>query len=52
LQSGGNDHPISQLQKAGVDFTTTEPMEAMVTTMESLVKQLEGELNGLGLLDD
>jgi oligoendopeptidase F len=52
LRSGGNDHPITQLQKAGVDFTTTEPMEAMVATMESLVGQLEGELNGLGLLDE
>ena len=30
LRSGGNDHPITQLQKAGVDFTTTEPTEALV----------------------
>ncbi len=30
LRSGGNDHPIKQLQNAGVDFTTTEPTEALV----------------------
>jgi oligoendopeptidase F len=44
LRSGGNDHPITQLQKAGVDFTTTEPTEALVAEMDRLVTQLEGEL--------
>jgi len=44
LRSGGNDHPISQLQKAGVDFTTTEPTEALVAEMDSLVDRLEQEL--------
>ena len=44
LRSGGNDHPISQLQKAGVDFTTTEPTEALVAEMDSLVDRLEVEL--------
>jgi oligoendopeptidase F len=47
LRSGGNDHPISQLQKAGVDFTTTEPTEALVAEMESLVDRLEDELKKL-----
>jgi len=49
LRSGGNDHPISQLQKAGVDFTTTEPTEALVTEMDSLVDRLEEELGKLDL---
>jgi oligoendopeptidase F len=44
LRSGGNDHPISQLQKAGVDFTTTKPTEALVAEMDSLVEKLENEL--------
>jgi oligoendopeptidase F len=47
LRSGGNDHPISQLQKAGVDFTTTEPTEALVTEMDELVGRLELELKNL-----
>ena len=47
LRSGGNDHPIKQLQKAGVDFTTTEPTEALVAEMDSLVDRLEEELQKL-----
>ena len=45
LRSGGNDHPISQLQKAGVDLMTTEPTEALVAEMDSLVDRLEEELS-------
>jgi len=47
LRSGGNDHPISQLRKAGVDFATTEPTEALVAEMDELVTQLEDELEKL-----
>ena len=47
LRSGGNDHPINQLQKAGVDFTTSEPTEALVAEMDSLVDRLEEELENL-----
>jgi oligoendopeptidase F len=47
LRSGGNDHPISQLQKAGVDFTTTAPTETLVAEMGSLVDRLEEELSSL-----
>jgi oligoendopeptidase F len=47
LRSGGNDHPISQLQKAGVDFTTTEPTEALVAEMDRLVDRLEMEITVL-----
>jgi oligoendopeptidase F len=44
LRAGGSDHPISLLQRAGVDFTTPEPVDALVTTMDGLVTQLENEL--------
>jgi oligoendopeptidase F len=47
LRSGGSDHPISQLRKAGVDFTTTEPTEALVKEMDELVDRLEQELEKL-----
>jgi oligoendopeptidase F len=51
LKSGGNDHPVEQLERAGVDFTTAEPVEALVATMEQLVGELERELSALGMLD-
>jgi oligoendopeptidase F len=44
LRSGGDDHPISQLAKAGVDFSTTEPIDALVAEADSLVTRLESEL--------
>jgi oligoendopeptidase F len=44
LRAGGNDHPIAQLQKAGVDFMTTKPIEALVAEMDRLVDKLENEL--------
>ena len=45
LRSGGNDHPMTQLRKAGVDFGTTEPTETLVADMGRLVDQLERELS-------
>jgi oligoendopeptidase F len=47
LRAGGSDHPIALLQKAGVDFKTSEPVNALVTTMDKLVDQLEQELTTL-----
>jgi len=47
LRSGGDDHPISQLQKAGVDFTSSEPTQALVAEMDALVDRLEMELENL-----
>ena len=45
LSSGGNDYPIEQLKKAGVDLTTTKPfeqaMESMVRTMNEVESILE-----------
>jgi oligoendopeptidase F len=50
LRSGGNDHPVSQLRKAGVDFATTEPMEALVARAGRLVAELERELVAIGVM--
>ena len=43
LRSGGNDHPMKQLQKAGVDLSKRETVQAMVDQMEELVAQMEAE---------
>ena len=44
LRAGGADQPVVLLQRAGVDFATTEPVDALVETMDRLVGQLEDEL--------
>jgi oligoendopeptidase F len=44
LRAGGSDHPIDLLRRAGVDFSTTEPVDTLVATMGRLVGQLESEL--------
>ena len=43
LKSGGNDHPMTQLQKAGVDLTKRETVQAVVDQMEELVTRMEAE---------
>ncbi len=43
LKSGGNDHPMKQLQKAGVDLTQRATVQAVVDQMEELVTQMEQE---------
>jgi oligoendopeptidase F len=43
LKSGGNDHPMAQLQKAGVDLSKRETIQAVVDQMEELVSQMEVE---------
>ena len=43
LKSGGNDYPMVQLQKAGVDLTRRETVQAVVDQMELLVTQMEAE---------
>lgn len=47
LKSGGNDYPMEQLKKAGVDLTSPEPFEAVVAQLTDLVDRLEVELNKL-----
>ena len=41
LSSGGNDHPMTQLQKAGVDLTEPDTVAAVVQQLDKLVTQLE-----------
>lgn len=43
LRAGGNDHPMTQLQKAGVDLTKRATVQAVVDQMEELVTQMEAE---------
>jgi len=51
LKSGGNDYPIEQLKKAGVDWATPAAAEAMVAKMDMLVTQLEKELKKAGMIE-
>ena len=43
LKSGGNDYPMTQLQKAGVDLTKRETVQAVINQMDQLVTQMEAE---------
>ncbi|HXA14363.1 MAG TPA: oligoendopeptidase F [Opitutaceae bacterium] len=43
LKSGGNDHPMKQLQRAGVDLSRRETVQAVIDQMDELVSQLEAE---------
>jgi oligoendopeptidase F len=43
LRSGGNDHPMAQLKKAGVDLTKRSTVQAVVDQMDLLVSQMEAE---------
>ena len=42
LKSGGSDHPMPLLQRAGVDLSKPETVRAVVDQLDSLVTQLEG----------
>ncbi len=41
LKSGGNDHPMAQLKKAGVDLTQRATIQAVIDQMDRLVSQME-----------
>ena len=43
LKSGGNDHPMTQLKKAGVDLTQRATVQAVVDQLDALVSQMEAE---------
>ncbi|MCG8581840.1 MAG: oligoendopeptidase F [Bacteroidales bacterium] len=47
LKSGGNDHPMEQLKKAGVDLTKEETIMAVINQLDILVDQLAVELDKL-----
>jgi oligoendopeptidase F len=44
LKSGGSDHPMTLLQRAGVDLGSPEPVRAVVDQLDALVTQLENEI--------
>jgi oligoendopeptidase F len=48
LKSGGSDHPMSLLQRAGVDLSTPEPVRAVVDQFGGLVDRLEAAIDHLG----
>jgi oligoendopeptidase F len=48
LKSGGNDHPMAQLQKAGVDLTQPGPVQAVIEQMDALVARMEQEAAAIG----
>ncbi len=43
LRSGGNDHPMEQLRKAGVDLADPATVQAVIDQMAELVDRLEVE---------
>jgi oligoendopeptidase F len=43
LKSGGNDQPMAQLKKAGVDLTQRAPIQAVIDQLDTLVTQMEAE---------
>jgi oligoendopeptidase F len=44
LQSGGSDHPMTLLQRAGVDLSEPETVRAVSAQLDGLVDRLEREL--------
>ena len=50
LKSGSNDYPVALLKKAGIDMTSTAPMEATIAVFDDLVDQLEVALDEMSAL--
>jgi oligoendopeptidase F len=44
LESGGSDHPMTLLQRAGVDLGRPEPIRAVVSQLDALVSRLDAAL--------
>jgi oligoendopeptidase F len=49
LSSGGNDQPMLQLKKAGVDLSKPAAIDAVIKQMSNLVARLEVEAEKMGL---
>lgn len=47
LSSGGNDFPMNQLKKAGVDLSKKSTIEAVSKQLDSLLDKLEAEIKKL-----
>jgi oligoendopeptidase F len=41
LNWGGNDYPVEQMKKVGVDLTTPEPVNATIAVFSNLVNEME-----------
>lgn len=48
LSSGGNDHPMRQLQQAGVDLTDPATVQALVDELDHLLDRMEAEAARVG----
>lgn len=48
LKSGGSDYPINLLRKAGVDMTTSQPLELTMRKMNRVMDEMEKILKRLG----
>ncbi|MDO4712147.1 MAG: oligoendopeptidase F [Peptostreptococcaceae bacterium] len=48
LKSGGSDHPIELLKIAGVDMSSTEPIELAMKVFEELLVEMETMLSKTG----
>jgi oligoendopeptidase F len=44
LEAGGSDHPMTLLQRAGVDLSQPAPIRAVVAQLDALVSRLENTL--------
>jgi oligoendopeptidase F len=47
LKAGGNDHPMTLLQRAGVDLSRPETVRAVVDQLDLLVSRLEREIEAI-----
>jgi len=47
LKSGGSDHPMTLLQRAGVDLSKPETVRAVVDQLDRLVTELEKAINSI-----
>jgi oligoendopeptidase F len=50
LSAGGSDHPIRLLDRAGVDLSRPEPVQALTARTDALVNRLEEALGELGVI--
>jgi oligoendopeptidase F len=47
LKSGGSDHPMTLLSRAGVDLSQPETVRAVVDQLDALVSKLESAISSL-----
>ena len=47
LRAGGNDYPMEQLKRAGVDLSQPDTVQAVINQLDGLVTRLEQELASL-----